>query len=140
MGFFDWLKRLFAPSPVKRDITRLGGEEEDVDEVEEVVDTSGGPYREHRLRRALRDPRLLPKKKKIRIRKKKNVMSKSEASRLFASTLRNKDRRIRDLLPDEEQLARYGLPIWRTEEELAAALEISVGLLRFYSIHREKER
>lgn len=142
MGFWDWLKGLFGvePEKVERDIARLGDEEDDLDEVVETVDLRGGPYRENRRRLALRDRRLLPKKKPTFPRKKKKVMERAEADRLFAGTLRTRDRKIRDLLADEAQLTRYGLPLWRTEAELAAALGISVGELRFFSIHREKER
>jgi hypothetical protein len=140
MGFWDWLKGLFGgPKEIERDVTRLGGEKDELDEIAETVDLRGGPYRPNRLRLALRDRRLLPKKKKT-FGKKKKVMEHEEADRLFAATLRTRNRNIRDLLVDEEQLKRYGLPLWRTEEELAAALELSTGMLRYYSIHREKER
>lgn len=67
-------------------------------------------------------------------------MTVMEANRLFAGTLRTRNRNLRDLLADEEQLERYGLPIWKTEEDIATALGISVRELRFFTIHRERER
>jgi hypothetical protein len=136
MGFFDWLKRFFAP---RRDVSRL--DVDDVDLIQETIDTGGGPLKPGHRRRALRDPRLLPKRKPpVRLRKRKRVFRRDEADRLFAATLRTANRTLRDLLHDEEQLERYGLPVWKTEAEVAAALGISVGELRFFSIHREKER
>jgi hypothetical protein len=131
---FDFLKRLFLP---KRDVSRLAVEGDDLAITEEVIDTGGAPLKEGHLRRAWRDPRLLPKSKPG---KRKPVMTRQEAARLFSSTLRTRDRRLRDLLPDEEQLQRYGLPVWKTEEEVAAALGISLKELRFYAIHRERDR
>src|SRR5690606_5854168 len=97
-------------------------------------------------RLALRDFRLLPKNKakgelrSLVLLKRKKVMPKEEADRLFGSTLRTRNRNLRDLLTDEAQLARYGLPLWRTEEELAAALGLTRKQLWFYSTHRERER
>ncbi len=67
-------------------------------------------------------------------------MSFAEAERLFGGTLRTRNRKLRDLLADEEQLQRYGLPIWRTEEDLARDLGISLKELWFFAIHRERER
>lgn len=126
----------------ERDITLLG--EEAGDETAERVDLSGRPLKEGHLRRTLRDKRLLPK----RIEKRRGPRGKKpapyyrreEAGRLFSGTLRTRDRNIRDLLADEKQLERYGLPMWKDENDLAAALEISVGALRYFSIHREKEK
>lgn len=136
-----WFRRF--PPPARRDVSRLVGERESLDLVEETVEDEGQPHKEHHRRRTLRDPRLLPKSKPPAIvwprPKRERVMSADEANRLFAPTLRTRDRRIRDLLPDEEQLARYGLPAWRTEADLAAALGISVGMLRHFSIHRDAE-
>jgi hypothetical protein len=141
MGLFDWLKRLFRPAPLTRDVSRLESPGE-ADAVEEIVDVSGGPLKEGHRRKALRDGRLLPKRKGPAIlrRKRKKYLPADEAKRLFASTLRTRNRQIRDLLPDEEQLDRYGLPVWKTEQDLAGALGIPVKELRFFSIHREAER
>ncbi len=44
-----------------------------------------------------------------------------------------------DLAIDEAQLQRYGLPVWRTEEDVAAALSLSLGQLRHLSQHRHRE-
>src|SRR5438445_366140 len=148
MSFGGWIKSLFGGSR-KRDISRLstsatGQALEGEDAVEERVSVSGGPLKEHHRRLARRDKRLLPKVKsparQLGFTKKKKVMLVTEADRLFGGTMRTRNRNLRDLLTDEEQLKRYSLPIWRTEEELAAALGISLKELWFFAIHRERER
>jgi retron-type reverse transcriptase len=146
--FFAWLwKLLFVRGPIERRAPLLGGGT-DADSIrdrarkkKEIVDLSGGPIKPHHQRRALRDPRLLPKPgRKNPFEKPPRVMKKEEARRLFSSTLRTRNRNLFDLLPDEEQLARHALPLWKTEEDLAKALGLSLGELRFFSIHRECER
>jgi retron-type reverse transcriptase len=67
-------------------------------------------------------------------------MSVAEAERLFGGTMRTRNRNLRDLLTDEAQLNRYGLPVWKTEEDLAKAIGISLKELWFFAIHRERER
>src|SRR5262249_7761884 len=105
---------------------------------------SGGPLKEHHCRRALRDKRLLPKIKsparQLGLTKRKKVMSAGEAERLFGGTMRTRNRNTRDLLADEKQLQRYGLPLWKTEQDVAAALGIPLKELWFFAIHRERER
>jgi hypothetical protein len=133
MGFFDWLHRLFRPPPRTRDVSRR---ELTADAVEEAVDTSGGPLKPQHRRRALRDANLRPAPRRALRR----GLGDDFARRLFAGTLRTRNRRLRDLLPDEAQLQRYGLPVWTTEADVAAALGLSVPALRFFSIHREAER
>ncbi len=137
-----WFKGLFT-RPVTRDIARLDAPVDAsgraVDQVKETVITSG-PMKPGHLRRIVRDPRLLPKGPRRYTPNRKKWMGASEARRRFSSTLRTLDRKQGDLLPDEEQLARYGLPVWRTEAELATALGVTVGQLRHYSIHRPRER
>jgi len=145
MAFWTWLRQRFVKKPVTRDVVRLESAGSDVNIVAEVVDTSGGPVRAGHLRRAIRDPRLLPKKKPAlsvyRHRgKRKKVMEAALANRLFSASLRTRNREIRDLLADPEQLGRYSLPVWHTEEELAAALGLSVRRLRYFAIHRMRER
>src|SRR5262249_54344595 len=80
---------------------------------------------------------LLPSPLRLRTKK---YLPADEARRLFSGTLRTRNRQLRDLLPDEEQLQRHGLLVWRTEEDVAAALGISVKTLRHFSIHRDAER
>jgi RNA-directed DNA polymerase len=139
MGLFEWVRRLFGGQP-RRDVSRLPGIE-GADLVREGIDVSGGPLKPGHRRRALRDPRLLPKAIRHTVRgKRRRVMGRSEADRLFAGTLRTTNRHIRDLAPDLDQLRRYALPEWRTEEDVASALGVTVGRLRYFSIHREKER
>jgi RNA-directed DNA polymerase len=145
--FYQWLRsiwfRLFPP-PVRRDVSRLGEDDASLDLVSEVIDDEGELLKESQHRRIYRDPRLLPKAKppaNVWPRpKRKRVMSAEQANRMFAATMRTRNRRIRDLLPDVEQLQRYGLPPWQDEQDLAAALRISPGRLRHYSIHRNAER
>jgi retron-type reverse transcriptase len=64
----------------------------------------------------------------------------SEVRRLSAGTLRTRNAAIRTLLFDEQQLARYDLPLWRNESDLAEDLGISIKELRFFSVHRLAER
>jgi hypothetical protein len=148
MSLGGWIKSLLGGSR-KRDISRLttsssGQTLEGADVVEERVNVSGGPLKEHHRRLALRDKRLLPKIKsparQLRFTKKKKVMSVTEAERLFGGTMRTRNRNLRDLLTDEAQLKRHDLPVWKTEEDLANALGISLKELWFFAIHREKER
>jgi RNA-directed DNA polymerase len=146
MSLGAWLKSLFGGSP-KRDISRLGPQHADsaaTSEIEERIDLSRGPLKEHHRRRALRDKRLLPKIKsparQLGIGKKKKILDRVEADRLFSGTLRTRNRNLRDLLADEEQLARLSLPVWKTEQEVATALGVSLKELFFFAIHRERER
>ena len=145
MSLVDWIKSLFGIAP-RRDVSRLShdGAESELDLIDERIDTSGGPLKEHHRRRALRDRRLLPKVKsparRLGLTKRKNVMSVVEAERLFGATMRTRNRNLRDLLTDEEQLERYGLPLWETEEDVALALGVSLKELWYFSIHRERER
>jgi hypothetical protein len=110
---------------------------------QEIIASSNEPLKPGHRRRALRDPRLLPKPKPTaRVwpwTKKQRILSRSEADRLFSSTLRTRDRAIRDLAADPEQLDRLGLPRWLTEDDVAAALSLTVKQLRHYSIHRARE-
>ena len=151
MSLGDWVKSLFGGAR-KRDVSRLtpapaklaSDQLATPDAVTELVDVSGRPLKEHHRRRALRDPRLLPKPKsparQLRLVKKKKVMTAEEAGRLFGGTLRTRNRNLRDLLTDEAQLRRYSLPVWKTEEDLAAALSLSLKELWYFSVHRERER
>lgn len=125
MSLGRWIKSLFGGSRT-RDISRLttsasGQPLEDTDAVEEQVNVSGGPLKENHRRLALRDKRLLPKVKsparQLRFAKKKKVMSAAEAGRLFGGTMRTRNRNLRDLLADEDQLKRYQLPIWKTDRK-----------------------
>ena len=143
MGFLSWLGSLFFQPEPTRDVSGLVGS--DAGDVTEVVDTSGAPLKNGHRRLALRDKRLLPKPKpKIDPYtwprpKKPKVMSAEEANRRFSETMRTGNREIGDLDADAEQLKRYGLPIWRTESDVADALGLTVSQLRHYSIHRQRE-
>jgi RNA-directed DNA polymerase len=54
--------------------------------------------------------------------------------------MRTRSRNLRDLITDEQQLQRYNLPIWNTEDDVAKAVGISLKELWFFAIHRERER
>src|SRR5262245_57054191 len=140
MNIVTWLRDLFRPR-VTRDVSRLEDGSDGAGAAEEVVDVSGGPLKEGHRRRALRDRRLLPKHRPaFPLLGRQRLMTDDEARRLFGGTLRTRNRRLRALLPDEEQLARHGLPAWKTEEDVAAALGLSLRQLRHFSIHRDDER
>jgi RNA-directed DNA polymerase len=145
MGLFGWLRSWVAPREITRDISGMTAEAvgDDAATRREVVDTSGQPLAPGNLRQAIRDPRLLPKPKpsgpRSWSRKKTKIMSRDEADRLFSATLRTRDRDVRDLAADVEQLRRLGLPVWTNEGEVAAALSLTVKQLRHYSIHRPRE-
>jgi retron-type reverse transcriptase len=109
----------------------------------EAIDTTGGPLKPDHHRRAIRDARLLPKQRSLgqawMRRSRKRVFSRDEADRLFSETLRTRNRNLRDLDTDADQLARYGLPDWKSEQSLAESLGISLGELRHFSIHRQRD-
>jgi hypothetical protein len=94
-------------------------------------------------RRVIRDPRMSAASRRAEqapAAAASPVLSPQEARRLFAGTLRTRDRRVRDLLTDPEQLTRHGLPAWDTEFDVAGALGLSVSRLRYFSVHRARER
>jgi hypothetical protein len=145
MGLIAWLKSLLAPRRIVRDLSGMTADAvgSSAAVYQEVVDSSGGPLRDGHRRRALRDPRLLPKPKPAGLpawgQKKPKILSRGEADRLFSETLRTRDRRVRDLAPDLDQLRRYDLPLWTSEAELAASLGVTIKELRHYSLHRQRE-
>jgi hypothetical protein len=134
--------RRWAKAP-QRDVSALAGTGE-ADFKREVVTTTG-PLKPNHRRLVVRDKRLLPKPPPDPNRgvwpapKKPKYLTESEADRLFGPSLRTRNRDVMDLATDEAQLERYGLPVWKTEEDVAAALSISVGQLRHLSQHRHRE-
>jgi RNA-directed DNA polymerase len=92
----------------------------------------------------LTDPRLASKtpvgQHTILRRPSKRALPRDETARLFSATLRTRNHEARLLAVDEAQLHRYGLPVWRSEAELAQALEISLKTLRHFSMHSAQER
>lgn len=140
MAFFRWISdKLFGPK--KRDVSRL--EQDDVNLIDESIDLSGGPLKPGHQRRALRDHSLLPKRKAGRSafqKKKKRWLGPDQAARLFSATQRTSNRALRDLAVDEQQLSRLGLPLWKTESDVATALGLSLKELHHYSIHRYQSK
>ena len=130
--------------PPARDISGIASDGDgNASETKEEIQT-GGPLKAGHRRLALRDPRLLPKTAPAQPYRwprpeKKRYFSEEEADRLFSPTMRTSDRNIRDLMADEEQLARYGLPVWRTEAELAGALGVSLKRLQYLATHRLRD-
>jgi retron-type reverse transcriptase len=121
------------------------------------VAVTNKPLKEGHRRLALHAERLLPKPPKVAAplpaaplpivlpgarrsdAKRTGRLPVEEAKHLFGSQ-RTSNAAIRTLLPDEEQLKRYGLPLWRSEADLAEALNLSPKELRFFSIHRAMDR
>lgn len=135
MSWLDWIKQKVLGIPPQRDISRL---ESSSEEVREKVDVSGGPLKPKHRRRALRDRRLLPKAR-APLGKPPKQMSHSQAQRLFSASQRTRNRQQRDLLCDPEQLQRLGLPAWRSEDELAHSLGLSLSQLWSYSYYCQAE-
>jgi hypothetical protein len=136
------MKRRWRQAP-QRDVSSLAQGGEAAFKVE-VVKTGGTLKPGHR-RLVLRDNRLLPKPPPDPNRRrwppppKVKYLSEGEADRLFGPSLRTRNRDVMDLAIDEAQLKRYGLPLWRTEADVAAALSLSPGQLRHLSQHRFRE-
>jgi RNA-directed DNA polymerase len=134
----EWAK---AP---QRDVSSLTGSGEAATFKHEVIRTSGPLKPQHR-RLVARDNRLLPKPPPDPKRRswppppKIKYLSEGEADRLFGPSLRTRNRDVMDLAADEEQLKRYGLPAWKTEADVAAALSLTIGQLRHLSQHRQRE-
>lgn len=146
MGLFDWLRNLFGPKKVVRQISRLDPvSNAAIDAATEVVVVAAEPIKPHAQRLTFRDRRLLPKPKPKATawpftQKRKKIFTADEANRLFSATLRTRNRQIRDLDTDAAQLERYGLPLWKNEDDIALALGLSRRDLRTFSIHREAAR
>ncbi len=142
---FAWVRRVFARPEHKPVLQLPAGEvapkpEKKPKKKDEPKATPAGRLKPKQLRMALRDPRLMPKPpRKWTADKPPPVIPVAEGVRLF-STLRTTNRDHRTLAADLEQLAHYGLPAWETERDVASALGITVGALRHFSIHRERER
>jgi RNA-directed DNA polymerase len=140
MAVFRWIADLIF-GPAKRDVSQLEGS--DLELIDEKVDLKERPLKPGHTRLTIRDRRLVPKRKASGfnpLSKRKKHFSSDQAGRLFSRTLRTRDRKIRDLRSDVEQLARYGLPQWHDEEDLAQALALSVKQLQHYSIHRHRDK
>lgn len=115
------------------------------DKAESPAAVAPSPLKPGHRRLALRDERLLPAQTPSEHtvtarRPRKRYFAADEANRLFSSTLLTRDRNLRQLATDEAQLARYGLPLWHTEAALAAALELNVRTLRYFSTHTARDR
>jgi RNA-directed DNA polymerase len=134
--------RRWARAP-QRDVSGLASSGEAAFKAEVV--RTGGPLKPEHRRLALRDNRLLPKlpsdpnQRSWSRSKKIKYLTERESDRLFGPSLRTRNRDVMDLATDGAQLQRYGLPLWNTEEDVAAALSLSVGKLRHMSQHRQRE-
>ncbi len=143
---FGWLRRLLAAlwrwfdrGALERRTVRYGTGA--LDQTREVVEPTDAPRGPEQRRRAVRDQRLLPKRDKLNPwAKPPSLFAPATAARLFAPTFRTGNRDLRTLATDPAQLARFGLPAWTTEAEVAAALGISLGALRHLTLHRHRER
>ncbi|NLE56806.1 MAG: RNA-directed DNA polymerase [Planctomycetes bacterium] len=148
MGLIDWLRALVGkPRQVRRNVSTIAATSgaAPAEQTEEIVQTEPQPMKPLHRRLTFRDARLLPKPKRKSGQftwprlKKKRYMQADEACRLFSTALRTRDRSIRDLATDKAQLSRYGLPVWHTEQDIAAALALTPKQLQHYSIHRCRE-
>src|SRR5262245_15831508 len=135
-------RRQWAKAP-QRDVSSLA-EAGEAAFKHEVIRT-GGPLKPQHRRLVARDNRLLPKPPPDPNRRRWppppriKYLTEREADRLFGPSLRTRNRDVMDLAADEEQLKRYGLPVWKTEDDLAVALSLKVGQLRHFCQHRQRE-
>lgn len=135
------LTRKKKTQPLVRDVSRLARGNQSVDVVTETIEPEGGPFKEHHRRKVVRDARLLPKPgRRERHRNRKKLFDAASAGRRFSLTMRCKNRTLSVLAADSEQLERYGLPVWNTEQQLAESLGLTLGQLRHFSMHRIAER
>ena len=113
-----------------------------------VADGEEGEWREGSRRRALRDERLLadePDEESSGYSPWhyvpwEPVLLRQEADRLFSETMRTGDEDLRTVDTDPEQLDRLGLPRWRSEREVAEALDLTVDRLFYFASHRQADR
>lgn len=132
-----------SPAP-KRDLSTVAFS--GAAEVKQEEIKTGGPLKPQHRRLALRDTRLLPKPppKPYRYGDPKppviKLFTRAEARRLFSSAFRTHNREVRDLAIDDAQLSRYGLPQWRSETDVAAALGMPLRTLQHLTVHRQRER
>jgi hypothetical protein len=102
----------------QRDVSSVAGSG-DATFKQEVIRTSGPLKPQHR-RLVARENRLLPKpppdpnQRRWPPPPKIKYLTEREADRLFGPSLRTRNRDVMDLAADEEQLKRYGLPVWKT--------------------------
>jgi retron-type reverse transcriptase len=134
----------FKKAPV-RDVSGVAGEGDAAFKSEKI--NIGGPLKPKHRRLAHRDERLLPKPplgpdyySKWPRPPKPKYLTESDADRLFSPSLRTVERDVMDLATDEEQLKRYGLPLWTSEADVAKALGLSPGQLRHFAQHRHREQ
>jgi retron-type reverse transcriptase len=134
----------FKKAPV-RDVSTVAGE--GAAELKSEKIQIGGPLKPHHRRQALRDDRLLPKPplgpdyySKWPRPPKPKYFTEADADRLFSPSLRATSRDIMDLATDEEQLKRYGLPLWKSEADIAHAVGMPLGTFRHYAQHRHREQ
>lgn len=129
----------------QRDVSTLASGEGEAATFKAETINVGGPLKPKHRRLALRDNRLLPKPPLDPNRRtwpsppKPKYLTESDADRLFSASLRTANRDVMDLAADEEQLSRFGLPVWKTEQDVAAALGLSLGQYRYFSQHRHRE-
>lgn len=134
----------FKKAPV-RDVSTVADEGQASLKTEKIK--IGGPLKPNHRRLALRDDRLLPKPplgpdyySKWPRPPKPKYLTETDADRLFSLSLRTSERDVMDLATDEEQLKRYGLPVWKSEADVASALGLTQGQFRYFSQHRHREQ
>ena len=141
--FLAWLRGVFGgkPAPLALPAPTVARPPDAPAPTPAPVKTRGR-WRKHQRREAVRDARLLAKPPSTRAwnQPAPKVIPVGEARRLFAGTQRTRNQDLRTLATDRAQLAAYGLPVWDSELDLAKALGITVGTLRHFSIHRQRER
>ena len=122
-----------------------GAVQQPVQRVEAAAPLAPATVKPQQHRLALRDERLAAKTASqthtvTSRRRHKRHFTAGDAERLFSATLRTRNRNLRDLITDEPQLARYALPVWDSEADVAKALGVEPKTLRHFSAHGFKDR
>jgi hypothetical protein len=145
-GFVYWVTRSFAPRS-SIGVAATARRVADTDAALSLDHAEGGLLKPLHRRRLLRDPRLRPGKSStpsppgfLARADSPPPIPHDQLARLLSGTLRTRNHRQRELSTDLTQLLRYALPVWDDEDQLAQSLGIDVKRLRYFSIHRERER
>lgn len=134
MGLLRWLwQRLFHGN----DREQLGRLEARLEKARERAPA----WHEHSLRKLLQIPLgdVGFLRSRWGVREALEPLSGGDRRRLNSLTMRTVDEQKKTLATDWVQLQRFGLPVWYSESELAESLGVTLGELRWFASHRNRD-